>query len=79
MKCMFAYSSLETSRYKRMGTLFAICTNVSFALDGHDGQIQLLVHMRDKVDLEIFSTIVGRYKASVNDMIESASNRKLRN
>ena len=59
-----------------MGTLFAICTNVSFALDG---QIQLLVHMRDKVDLEIFSTIVGRYKASVNDMIESASNRKLRN
>ncbi len=66
MKHMFAYgTNLETSQYKQMvGALFAVCTNVSLAHDGQNGQIQLAVHMGDKVDLEIFTTIVRWNEAS---------------
>ena len=66
MKRMFAYGSLETSQYKRMvGALFAVCTNVSLAHNGQNGQIQLAVHVADKEDMEIFTTIVRGNEASV--------------
>ena len=65
MKRMFAYGSLETSQYKRMSALFTMCTDVSLTYDSHDGQMQLSVHMGDKVDLEIFTTIVRGNEASV--------------
>ena len=48
-----------------MGALFDMCTNVSLAHDGQDGQIQLSVHAGDNEDLEIFTTIVGGNEASV--------------
>jgi hypothetical protein len=48
-----------------MGALFAVCTNVSLFHEGHNGQMQLLVHSGEKVDLEIFTTIVGVNKAHV--------------
>ena len=65
-RMMVAYDgSLETSQYKWMGVLFAMCTNVSLAHDGQNGQIQLAVHTGDKVDLEIFTTIVRGNEASV--------------
>ena len=65
MKRMFAYGSLETSQYKWMGALFAMCTDVSLAHDGQNGQIRLVVHVADKEDLEIFTTIVRGNEASV--------------
>ena len=65
MKRMFAYGSLETSQYKWMGALFAVCTDVSLAHDGQNGQIQLAVHVAEKENLEIFTTIVGGNEASV--------------
>ena len=66
MKRMVAYDgSLETSQYKWMGALFAMCIDVSFAHDGQNGQIQLAVHVADKEDLEIFTTIVRGNEAGV--------------
>ena len=66
-RMMVAYDdSLETSQYKWMGVLFAVCTNVSLAHHaGQNGQIQLAVHVADKEDLEIFTTIVRGNEASV--------------
>ena len=58
MKCMLTYGSLERSQYKWMSALFAVCTDVSLADDGENGQIQLAVHVGNKIDLEIFTTIV---------------------
>ena len=48
-----------------MGALFAMCTDVSLAHDGQNGQIRLVVHVADKEDLEIFTTIVRGNEASV--------------
>ena len=48
-----------------MGALFAVCTDVSLAHDGQNGQIWLVVHVADKEDLEIFTTIVRGNEASV--------------
>ena len=64
MKRMFAYGSLETSQYKRMGALFAFRVH-QCAHDGQNGQIQLAVHVADKEDMEIFTTIVRGNEASV--------------
>ena len=48
-----------------MGALFVMCTHVFLAHDGQNGQIQLAVHVADKEDLEIFTTIVRGNEASV--------------
>ena len=48
-----------------MGALFAMCTDFSLAHDGENGQIQLAMHVADKEDLEIFTTIVRSNEASV--------------
>ena len=45
--------------------LLAVCTDVSLAHDGQNGQIQLAVHVADKEDLEIFTTIVRGNEAGV--------------
>ena len=65
MKSMFAYDSLEISRCKQMGALFAVYPDVSLAHDGKDGPIQLSVYAGGQVDLEIFTTIVGGNEASI--------------
>ena len=65
MKRMFPSGSLETSQYKWMSALSAVYTDVSLAHDGQNGQIQLAVHVADKENLEIFTTIVRGNEANV--------------